>query len=57
MTMAPHRSRHLKKVAAFEVYLKSAGSYENAKKSERDLLVCDEIGFAETKELPLAYMW
>ena len=38
--------------AAFEVYLKSAGSYENAKKSERDLLVCDENGFAETKELP-----
>lgn len=38
--------------AAFEVYLKSAGSYENAKESERDLLVCDENGFAETKELP-----
>lgn len=38
--------------AKFEVFLKSAGSYENAKESERDLLVCDEFGFAETKELP-----
>lgn len=40
--------------AAFEVYLKSAGSYENAKKSERDLLVCDENGFAETKKRHMA---
>lgn len=38
--------------AKFEVFLKSAGSYENAKESERDILVCDEFGFAETKELP-----
>lgn len=38
--------------ATFEVYLKNAGSYENAKESERDLLVCDENGFAETKKLP-----
>lgn len=36
----------------FEVYLKKAGSYENAKESERDILVCDENGFAETKLLP-----
>lgn len=36
----------------FEVYLKSAGSYENAKETERDILVCDENGFAETKDLP-----
>ena len=38
--------------AEFEVYLKSAGSYENAKETERDILVCDEHGFAETKDLP-----
>lgn len=40
------------KGAEFEVYLKSAGSYENAKETERDILVCDENGFAETKDLP-----
>lgn len=38
--------------AEFEVYLKSAGSYENAKETERDILACDEHGFAETKDLP-----
>ena len=38
--------------AEFEVYLKSAGSYHAAKDTERDLLVCDENGFAETKDLP-----
>lgn len=38
--------------AEFEVYLQSAGSYENAEKTERDTLVCDENGFAETKDLP-----
>lgn len=38
--------------AEFEVYLKSAGSYENAKETERDILVCDENGFAKTKDLP-----
>lgn len=38
--------------AEFEVFLKSSGSYENAKESERDILVCDENGFAETKLLP-----
>lgn len=38
--------------AEFEVYLKAAGSYENAKETERDILVCDERGFAETKDLP-----
>ena len=36
----------------FEVFLKAAGSYENATESERDYLVCDENGFAETKLLP-----
>ena len=38
--------------AEFEVYLKSAGSYENAKDSEKDYLVCDENGFAQTKDMP-----
>lgn len=40
------------KGAEFQVYLKSSGSYTKAKESERDTLVCDEYGFAETKELP-----
>lgn len=38
--------------AQFEVYLKSAGSYENAVDTERDLITCDADGFAETKLLP-----
>ena len=38
--------------AVFEVYLKSANSYTEAKDSERDLLTCDENGFAQTKDLP-----
>lgn len=38
--------------AEFEVFLKSSGSYKNAKESERDILICDEFGFAETKDLP-----
>lgn len=38
--------------AAFEVFLKSAGSYEAAEETERDLLTCDENGFAQTKNLP-----
>lgn len=40
------------KGAEFQVYLKSSGSYAKAKESERDNLVCDEYGFAETKDLP-----
>ena len=40
------------KGAEFAVYLKSAGSYENARESERDYLICDENGFAQTKDLP-----
>ena len=40
------------KGAVFEVYLKSAGSYEKAKDTERDILSCDENGFAQTKNLP-----
>lgn len=38
--------------AAFEVYRKSAGSYENANESEHDKLTCDENGFAQTKDMP-----
>ena len=38
--------------AVFEVYLKSAGSYEAAKETERDILTCDENGFAQTKDMP-----
>ena len=37
--------------AEFEVYLKSSGSYESAKDSEKDYLVCDENDFAATKTL------
>jgi LPXTG-motif cell wall-anchored protein len=40
------------KDAEFQVYLKSSGSYTKAKESERDTLICDEYGFAETKDLP-----
>lgn len=40
------------KGAEFQVYLKSAGSYSKAKETERDVLTCDEYGFAETKNLP-----
>ena len=38
--------------ATFEIYLKSAGSYANAKATERDILVCDEDGFAGGIDLP-----
>ena len=38
--------------AKFEIYLKSSGSYEEAVDTERDLLVCDEYGYAESRELP-----
>ena len=38
--------------AVFEVFLKSAGSYENAKETERDILTCDGNGFAQTKDMP-----
>ena len=38
--------------AEFEVFLKSAGGYGTAKDSERDYLVCDENGYAQTKDLP-----
>lgn len=38
--------------AELQVYLKSSGNYAKAKETERDTLVCDEYGFAETKDLP-----
>ena len=38
--------------AEFCVYLKSAGSYDAAAESERDYLICDENGFAQTKDMP-----
>lgn len=38
--------------AEFQVYLASAGSYENAKASERDILLTDSYGFAQSKSLP-----
>lgn len=38
--------------AVFEIYLASAGSYDAAKESERDLLVTDADGIAISKDLP-----
>ena len=38
--------------AEFQVYLKSAGSFANAKTSERAVLDCDNDGFAEATNLP-----
>lgn len=38
--------------AEFAIFLKAAGSYDNAKASERDYLICDENGYAVTKDLP-----
>ena len=38
--------------AVFEVFLKSAGSYGDAKETERDILTCDENGFAQSKDMP-----
>ena len=37
--------------AEFQVFLKSAGSYADAKETERDTLICDSYGFAESKLL------
>ena len=41
---------HPEENAVFEVFLKSAGSYENARETERALLVTDAYGFAETPD-------
>lgn len=40
------------KGAEFQVYLKSAGSFVNADKEEKETIICDEDGFASTKLLP-----
>lgn len=41
--------------AEFQMFLKTAGSYEKAADTERDVLVCDEYGFSESKDVP--YGW
>lgn len=38
--------------ATFEIYLKSSGSFVAAEEDERDTVVCDENGFAQTKDMP-----
>ena len=38
--------------AKFQIYLTSAGSYDGARETERDILVTDANGFAMTKDLP-----
>ena len=40
------------KGAEFEVYLKSAGSYDAAADYEKDVITTDKDGYAETKDLP-----
>ena len=42
--------------ATFEVYLKAAGSYENAKETERDVLTCDEKRLCSDKGYALRYL-
>ena len=41
--------------ATFEIYLKSAGSYDNAKDSERDRITTDKDGYAVSKKLPYGH--
>lgn len=38
--------------ATFEIYLKSSGSFDAAEEDERDVIVCDENGFGQTKDMP-----
>ena len=38
--------------AVFQIYLEKSGSFDKADETEKDTLVCDENGFAESKELP-----
>ncbi len=38
--------------AEFEIFLKSAGSYDAAKDDEKDYLITDENGFADSKLMP-----
>lgn len=37
--------------ATFEIYLKSAGNYTASEEDERDIIVCDENGFGQTKDI------
>lgn len=37
--------------ATFEIYLKSAGNYTASEEDERDIIVCDENGFGQTKDM------
>ncbi|MBQ7826063.1 MAG: hypothetical protein IJ337_06915, partial [Clostridia bacterium] len=48
----PERVETPEEGAEFEVYLASAGSYEDARELERDYLITDENGYAMTKALP-----
>ena len=43
--------------AEFEIYLKSKGSYAAANDRERDLLVIDENGFAQTKKAAIRHIY
>lgn len=38
--------------AQFQIYLASAGSYEKAKATERDILTADLTGYAKSKKMP-----
>ena len=38
--------------ATFEIYLKSSGNYEAAEDDERDIIVCNENSFGQTKDMP-----
>ena len=38
--------------AQFQIYLKASGSYDAADPDERDVLVCGDDGFAQSKALP-----
>ena len=40
------------KSAQFQIYLSSAGSYEKAKATERDILTTDLTGYAKSKKMP-----
>lgn len=40
------------KGATFQIYLKSSGSFVDAKPTEKDTIICDEDGFASSKLLP-----
>lgn len=43
--------------AEFQIYLKAAGSYDAAKESERDVLVCDENGFCAVEKAALRHLY